>query len=1323
MTVDQTANFVRGGVSSSVSSTATTINVDNASEFPDPSNGNYNLVIWDFDQYRRPDLDPDVEVLRVSGRDTTNNTLTVTRGQEGTTAVSHPNTSELHLSPTSKVFTDIDSKITSNISVTGSNGLSGGSAQLGGSLDVSINGNLSLDSDLVAADGEIIWDESSTYIPQSRLQNDAITVAGNSVSLGDSTVINHSNLSNITSDQHHVKYSDEEAQDSVGTILGSNFTYNDSTPSITIDDNFVLNTGDTMSGALTIEQATSENLATMRESATGDELRFDINSSDEFEINSFDASANTERSGIRVSPSTGQVYVENNSQFNADIDVGENNLLSVNTITSSSGNSTFSITEPSNSALFFQADSSDGSIELHNGINSNPNNSRLIRFAQNEAINLQGGIDEIRFSDKGTKEITFDPSPTSNYRANISWQIDGVDDFSIDWDGGVASPKLWIYDSVNNSRIIEFEHGGDVSIPQDDVKLKFGANQDFDIEYESSSDELVVSDSNNVELIRQPKGGPTEFLQGIDAGSIEAPEDSFTQLANTSVTSALTSGDRVGYTFAVDNQTIASIEADADGSGGVNASTKKIGMPAVVIGNDATRSVQANQVVVGQGTSVSQNSTTAVGSNSSIVGQRSVLLGDNSTASGNSTVAVGQGVTASGNDSISIGRSSSSTAAGSVALGFGVTASVQDAIAIRDGATARYPDDAGAQSITDFSVTSSPSAGTEQSYSFDIDGTTIAKIFAEADGAGGIQNSEVVVSSDLTDGTNVIYDQSASEIPDSAMGTIGATTLNLGVGVENNSGSLRVDEDASLTWTSSQTFDSGLTSNGAIDLSTNSINNVTVVGGSNGSFDFTGSHVIFEHFSGSDVRFVDENFDDSLRIYDSDESVEVSQGNLVDGSSNVIYDQSASEIPDSAMGSIDNSTLTNNSVTVTAGDGLKNGGSVSLGGSTTLDVEPLDFAGAGLQDDGSDNLELVNDSITVTAGDGLKNGGSVSLGGSTTLDVEPANFAGTFLSDDGSDNLTVNTGRGIENDGSGNLQFDEDTSYTFTTSQTINSDLTLSGLLDTGRVVKHSTDITQSLNIGSGEGVVMAGPVTGNSAVTGSGNFRVVGEERQFALDVRNAINNDSDHSSTASHSHTDLSNITSDDHHVKTTSASELSDVSSDSVSGAHHTKTTSASGLTDVSADSVSGAHHTKTTEAQVLSMTTSSSQNVNQTTTVQWDEHIVDGDPAFSHDPSTSDTDVTINEEGTYKIYCNLYTDTTSSRTNPSFRFRVNGTEVAGRSGSAYARDAEGHTDTSTSLEVFQDLVSGDTVNVYTFAEASGGNANLQNRRSIFTIQKVK
>jgi hypothetical protein len=51
--------------------------------------------------------------------------------------------------------------------------------------------------------------------------------------------------------------------------------------------------------------------------------------------------------------------------------------------------------------------------------------------------------------------------------------------------------------------------------------------------------------------------------------------------------------------------------------------------------------------------------------------------------------------------------------------------------------------------------------------------------------------------------------------------------------------------------------------------------------------------------------------------------------------------------------------------------------------------------------------KLAEDAVTITAGDGLKTGGSVTLGSSVTLDIDVSDFAGTGLSGDGSENLNI----------------------------------------------------------------------------------------------------------------------------------------------------------------------------------------------------------------------------------------------------------------------------------------------------------------------------
>ncbi len=113
MALDQTANFVRVTVSGTHTDTDTTIQLENgeASELPDPANGEYNLVWWNDTEASRPSADPNVEIVRVTGRDTTNDTITVERGQEDTTAVAHDvsgDTYRMLLGATAKMFADIN---------------------------------------------------------------------------------------------------------------------------------------------------------------------------------------------------------------------------------------------------------------------------------------------------------------------------------------------------------------------------------------------------------------------------------------------------------------------------------------------------------------------------------------------------------------------------------------------------------------------------------------------------------------------------------------------------------------------------------------------------------------------------------------------------------------------------------------------------------------------------------------------------------------------------------------------------------------------------------------------------------------------------------------------------------------------------------------------------------------------------------------------------------------------------------------------------------------------------------------------------------------
>jgi len=145
MAVDQTANFVRINVAGTHTDTDTTIQLESgaASELPDPANGEYNLTWWDDTFADHPSDDDNVEIVRVTGVDTGNDTITVQRGREGTTAVSHDNSQAQYrmvLSATAGLFDQFED-------VTNLDGSAGGSGQF-----LQTDGNNTTFSDISTAD-------------------------------------------------------------------------------------------------------------------------------------------------------------------------------------------------------------------------------------------------------------------------------------------------------------------------------------------------------------------------------------------------------------------------------------------------------------------------------------------------------------------------------------------------------------------------------------------------------------------------------------------------------------------------------------------------------------------------------------------------------------------------------------------------------------------------------------------------------------------------------------------------------------------------------------------------------------------------------------------------------------------------------------------------------------------------------------------------------------------------------------------------------------------------------------------------------------------
>lgn len=463
-------------------------------------------------------------------------------------------------------------------------------------------------------------------------------------------------------------------------------------------------------------------------------------------------------------------------------------------------------------------------------------------------------------------------------------------------------------------------------------------------------------------------------------------------------------------------------------------------------------------------------------------------------------------------------------------------------------------------------------------------------------------------------------------------------TISSGDGLKNG-GSVDLGASITLDIEPADFAGAGLQDDGTDDLEL--VNDTVTVAGNAVSL---GGSTSINHSDLSSVTSDQHHAQDQSTNYKDGGSFEIDAAELAAGlganNEVLLSDGSAA-----SWGTVPNSGLTNDSVTVNGGDGLKNGGSVSLGNSITIDVEPNDFAGTSLEDDGADNLQVADAGITATQVDESDNytwTGSQDFTGATItvptptsashpadkeyvdsvasgLDVKDSVVAAT----DGSsvdlssatdpnpiDGVTLSDGERVllkdQNTNSENgiyvaqtatdpttwtraSDFDDDDevtagAFTFVEEGTTNADV--------GYVVTSDDPIsvgTDDILFGqfSGAGSVTAGDGLDQSGDTfsidvsdfaGSGLQDDGSEDLELVNDTVTVAGNAVSLGGSTAIDHNDLSTINSDDHHTKTTSASDLTDVSADSVSDAHHAKYTNSEarsaveGTTDV-ADLVGG------------------------------------------------------------------------------------------------------------------------------------------------------
>jgi hypothetical protein len=121
--------------------------------------------------------------------------------------------------------------------------------------------------------------------------------------------------------------------------------------------------------------------------------------------------------------------------------------------------------------------------------------------------------------------------------------------------------------------------------------------------------------------------------------------------------------------------------------------------------------------------------------------------------------------------------------------------------ALLDGGNVLLPQDSGSTTLADMSVSSSPSQGTEQSIGIDIDGTRIFKAYAEADGAGGVQQTALDMSTNkiqnvgLIDGVDITSHASRHE--DGGNDELDAADLS---GASGTSGQVLQTDGSAASW-------------------------------------------------------------------------------------------------------------------------------------------------------------------------------------------------------------------------------------------------------------------------------------------------------------------------------------------------------------------------------------------------------------------------------------------------------------------------------------------------------------------------------------------
>jgi len=340
-------------------------------------------------------------------------------------------------------------------------------------------------------------------------------------------------------------------------------------------------------------------------------------------------------------------------------------------------------------------------------------------------------------------------------------------------------------------------------------------------------------------------------------------------------------------------------------------------------------------------------------------------------------------------------------------------------------------------------------------------------------------------------------------------------------------------------------------------------------------------------------------------------------------------------------------------------------------------------------------------------------------------------------------------------------------------SVSLQGDLSVEGRLTTGEPLTHPTTIEDEFTIPSSSGVVLAGQISGTGNISGEGSVTIIEPDSspiKTGSDVVTVVNNDKDHGSTASHnyfsgSHTNLTDVGSDDHHERYTDTEasdaapvqsvngETGNISISGFSGSHndltnvgssdhHARYTDAEAVgainaetslsVDISgnADSVGGYTVQKdgSSEQGIINFVTGGQENLSVESIEPFSSHLTstqtdaeDGlhvnifgsiDKATPNVSVNSASEIVFDSAGTYEIswMVNFHRTGSGSRNIMYSEIERNGQKLSDISRVAdYIRTDGSGDECSTGSSVVLELSAGDTLRIYANEERGGESGN--------------